>query len=71
MGRFSQFYNRSSALRLSVEVLTQQFEELKQLREKIRRVEAKAKHVSPSECSRWRRQRSRSGPLRRDGRCVR
>jgi hypothetical protein len=42
----TQTYNRSLALCLCVETLTQQFEEVQQLRNRVRKAEAKAICVS-------------------------
>ena len=71
MSGVTQSDNRSHALRLRVETLTQQFEELKQLRERIRRVEAKAIYASCYQRSRWRKQTARSSSLGRHGWRVR
>ena len=71
MSSVTQFYDCSLALRLSVETLTQQFEELKQLRDRIRRVEAKAIYASRYRRSRWRKQTAHWRSLRRSARRVR
>jgi len=64
-------YDRSLALRLRVETLTQQFEELKHLRERIRRAEARAIYASRYRHSCWRKQTTRGGSLGLHGRKVR
>jgi hypothetical protein len=71
MSSVTESYDRSLALRVPVETLTQQFEELKQLRERIRRVKAKAIYASRYRLSRWRKQTARSSSLGRYGRRVR
>ena len=67
MSSITQTYDRSLALLLSVEKLTQQFEELERLRNRVRRAEAKAICGSRSQ----RRRKSPSGTLRRNKRRVR
>src|ERR1700730_18907444 len=63
----SKSHNRLRALRVSVEALTQQFEELQQLRHRLRRVEAKAICTSRYQRSCWRGKRARCGSPRRHG----
>ena len=63
MNSVIQSYDRSLALRLRVETLTQQFDELKRLRERIQRVEAI--YASRYQRSRWRKQMARCRSLRR------
>ena len=57
--------DRSLALRLRIETLTQQFEELKRLRARIQRLEAKASRYRRS---RRRKQTANCSSLRRGGR---
>jgi hypothetical protein len=58
-------FNRALALCLWAEILAQQLEELKQLRDRVRRAEAKAICATPHQPSFLRRKRMRSGSLRR------
>jgi hypothetical protein len=67
----TQTYNRSLALRHCVETLTQQFEELQQLRDRVRRAEVKAICASRYQLSCPRGKSAHCGSLRRHGRRVR
>jgi len=62
MSSVTQSYDRSLALRLRIETLTEQFEELKRLRERLRKVEAKAIYASRYQRSRRRIQTTRGSP---------
>jgi len=63
--------NRLLALRLCAQTLTKQLEELQQLRDQLRRAEAKAVGARPRQRS-WRsRQTGSSRRVRRGGRKVR
>jgi hypothetical protein len=64
-------HNGLLALRLSVETLTQQFEELQRLRYRLRMAETKAICVSRYQASPLRRRRAHSGSPIRYGRRVR
>jgi len=71
MSSVTQSCDRSLALRLRVETLIQQFEELKKLRERIRRVEAKVICVSRYQRSRRCKQTTGRSSLKRYGQRVR
>jgi hypothetical protein len=62
--------NRSLALRLCVEMLAQQLEELEQLRDRVRKAEAKALGARQRQRS-WRKRQIGCGPVRRGNRRVR
>jgi len=67
MSNHTELYDRR-LLYLRVKMLTQQFEELQQLRDRVRRAEAKAKGAGRRQRS-WRIKRPTGcGPVRRGGR---
>lgn len=65
MGSDAQFHDRLHSLSIRIATLTQQFEEVQLLRDRVRRVIAKAIYASMHRRSC--RQRAHSGPLRRNG----